>query len=452
MKITIIGTGYVGLTTGVALAYIGHDVTCIDRNKSIIENLTQGVIPIHEPGLDSLFGNSISRLRFLSELNSKDTVADAILICVGTPPQQNGDADLRYVEESAYAIGTFLHQGHEVVVVNKSTVPVGSSRRVKMIINSLLSERGIKARVSVASNPEFLREGAALHDTFYPDRIVIGADERWAVKCLYEMYAPILDQTFIAPAGLPRPDGKPLPVLVTTNPTSAELVKYASNAFLAMKISFANEISGIAERVGADITEVMKAVGLDQRIGMRYLGAGAGWGGSCFGKDLTALRALGAQYGYDMPLVEATVSVNERQRKLIVEKLQQSLKIIRGSVITLWGLAFKPNTDDLRDAPAIEIAKMLTDLGARVRAYDPVAVGRARKEHKDLNIDFADSPLDSVQGADAVVLMTEWDIFQQLDWEQVKNKMQQPVLIDGRNFLDPSLVESHGFRYLGIGR
>lgn len=452
MKVTIIGAGYVGLTTGVALAYIGHEVTCIDRNASLIEQLTMANIPIHEPGLESLFRNSSSRISFKTELSSKEAAADVILICVGTPPQQNGDADLRYVEESACSIGNALPEGHETVIVNKSTVPVGSARRVKMIINSILLERCVQAKVSVASNPEFLREGAAIHDTFYPDRIVIGADERWAIKSLYDMYAPILEQTFIPPAGLPRPDGQLLPVLVTTNPTSAELVKYASNAFLALKISFANEISGIAERVGADITEVMRAVGLDRRIGVRYLGAGVGWGGSCFGKDLSALRALGVQYGYEMPLAESTMSVNYRQRKIIVEKLQQALKVIRGSTITLWGLAFKPNTDDLRDAPAIEVAKMLINLGARVCAFDPVAMGRARREYKELSIEYADSPMDSIRGADAVVLMTEWEIFQQQDWNEIKNNMQQAVMIDGRNFFDSSKLEGQGFRYWGIGR
>lgn len=452
MKVTVIGTGYVGLTTGVALAYIGHYVTCVDRNESLIEKLNIGEIPIHEPGLVDLLHDSSSHLRFSSDFNLEEASADVILICVGTPTQQNGDADLRYVEECAYTIGSALPEGHEVVIVNKSTVPVGSARRVIMIVNSVLTDRGVSANLYVASNPEFLREGAALNDTFYPDRIVIGADEKWAVKTLYEMYAPILEQTFIPPAGLPRTDGQPLPVLVTTNPTSAELVKYASNTFLAMKVSFANEISGISERVGADITEVMKAVGLDRRIGTRYLGAGAGWGGSCFGKDLKALNALGKQYGYDMPLVDATISANYRQRRIIVEKLQQLLKVIRGSVITLWGLSFKPDTDDLRDAPAIEIAKMLIDLGARVRAYDPVAMDRSRREHQELNIEYADSPVESIQGADAVVLMTEWEIFKKLDWNQIVKCMQQPVLIDGRNFYNPSLLINYGINYVGIGR
>lgn len=451
MKIVVIGTGYVGLTTGVALAYLGHHVTCIDRNDLTIKQLIAGTVPVHEPGLNQLFVQVKSFMDFKTKLTVEATT-DVILICVGTPPQENGDADLSYVEAAAYDIGSTLAEGQEVVVVNKSTVPVGSARRVQMIIRSLLAERGVQARVSVASNPEFLREGAALYDTFYPDRIVVGAEDPWSINRLREMYAPILEQTFVPPAGLPRPEGQPLPVFVTMSPTSAELVKYAANAFLAMKISFANEISGIAERVGADITEVMRAVGLDRRIGARYLGAGVGWGGSCFGKDLRALKALGEQYDYEMPLIGATMTVNRKQRRVILEKLQQSLKVIRGNIVTLWGLSFKPNTDDLRDAPAIEIAKRLIELGARVRAYDPVAMERARREYASLDLEYADSILKSAEDSDAVVLVTEWDVFQQVDWESIRKVMRQPVFIDGRNYIDPLMLKRFGFQYFGVGR
>lgn len=453
MKITIIGTGYVGLTTGIALAYLGHKITCVDQNPLIIEQLVRGSVPIHEPGLDKLFNQVKPSMNFMTELSSSEiSDTDVVLICVGTPTQENGDADLSYVEAAARAIGNVLVAGQEIVIVNKSTVPVGSARRVQMIISSVLSERGIEATFSVASNPEFLRKGAALFDTFYPDRIVIGADDKWSISRLSEMYRSIVEQTFTPPGGLPRPEGQALPVLVTMIPTSAELVKYAANAFLAMKISFANEISGIAERIGADITEVMRAVGIDRRIGARYLGAGAGWGGSCFGKDVKALRALGEQYGYEMPLIESTIAVNHRQRRIILEKLQQSLKVIRGSVVTLWGLSFKPNTDDLRDAPAIEVARRLIELGARVRAYDPVAMESAKGEYSDLSIEYMDSALKSADGADAIVLMTEWDEFQQVDWVLIKKAMRQPVLIDGRNCIDPLLLRSAGFHYMGMGR
>jgi len=451
MKIVVIGTGYVGLTTGVALAYLGHHVTCIDRNDSTIKQLIAETVPVHEPGLNQLFTQVKTFMDFKTKLTVEATT-DVILICVGTPPQENGDADLCYVEAAAYDIGSTLNEGQEVVVVNKSTVPVGSARRVLMIIRSLLAERGVQARVSVASNPEFLREGAALYDTFYPDRIVVGAEDPWSINHLREMYAPILEQTFVPPAGLPKPEGQPLPVFVTMSPTSAELVKYAANAFLAMKISFANEISGIAERVGADITEVMRAVGLDRRIGARYLGAGVGWGGSCFGKDLRALKALGEQYDYEMPLIRATITVNHKQRRVTLEKLQQALKVIRGSIVTLWGLSFKPNTDDLRDAPAIEIARRLNELGARVRAYDPVAMERARREYANLNLEYADSILKSAEDADAVVLVMEWDVFQQVDWKSIREVMRQPVFIDGRNYIDPLMLKRFGFQYFGVGR
>lgn len=446
------GTGYVGVTTAVALAYLGNEVTCIDKNRSLVEALFGGRVPLHEPGLEALFAQVRGRMRFGVELTPQGAGAEVILICVGTPPQQNGDADLSYVEEAAQSIANALPLGSDTVIVNKSTVPVGSARRVESIIRTSMAQRGACANIAVAANPEFLREGAALQDTFYPDRIVVGADEERSVNRLQALYAPILEQTFSSPPGLPRPHGQPLPILVTTTPTSAELTKYAANAFLAMKISFANEIAGIAERVGADVAEVMRAVGLDSRIGVEFLGAGVGWGGSCFGKDLRALLALGEQYGYELPLTAGTARVNERQRRIVVEKLQQALKVVRGSTVALWGLTFKPNTDDLRDAPAVEVASRLLELGARVRVFDPVAMERAQREHPELRLEFADSPLDAVRDANAVVLMTEWDVFLHVDWQAVAERMRDRVVLDGRNVLDAPSLRRLGFRYWGMGR
>ncbi|WP_324718096.1 UDP-glucose/GDP-mannose dehydrogenase family protein [Carboxydochorda subterranea] len=452
MRVTIIGTGYVGLTTGVALAYVGHEVTAIDKKESVIESLLAGRPPLHEPGLPELFAEVRRRMRFDVALGPETAGADVVLICVGTPPQQNGDADLRYVEEAARALAEQLPEDADTLVVNKSTVPVGSARRVEAIVREGLARRGVRAKVAVASNPEFLREGSALYDTFYPDRIVVGAEDGGAVERLQRLYRPILEQSFPPPKGLARTDGQGLPVFITMTPTSAELCKYAANTFLAMKVSFANEIAGIAERVGADVTEVMRAVGLDRRIGARYLGAGAGWGGSCFGKDVRALLALGEQYGYEMPLAAGTLRVNERQRRVVVDKLQAALKVIRGSTVGLWGLTFKPNTDDLRDAPAVDVAKMLVGMGARVRAYDPVGMERARREHPDLGVEYAASPVEAAEAADAVVLMTEWDEFLHVDWQAVAAVMRGRVVVDGRNALDRAALERLGFRYWGIGR
>ncbi|BAS27841.1 UDP-glucose dehydrogenase family protein [Limnochorda pilosa] len=452
MRVTVVGTGYVGLTTAVALAYLGHEVTCVDKNPAVVGSLSAGRPPFHEPGLAELLGETYRSMHFDVALTPETAGADVLLICVGTPPQENGDADLRYVEEAAAAIAEVLPAGAGTVVVNKSTVPVGSARRVESIIRDGLERRGVEARPSVASNPEFLREGSALFDTFYPDRIVVGAASDRAVNRMRALYEPILEQTFTPPTGLPRPDGQALPVFLTTTPTSAELCKYAANAFLAMKISFANEIGGIAERVGADVTEVMRAVGLDRRIGLRYLGAGAGWGGSCFGKDVHALLALGEQYGYELPLAAGTLRVNERQRRAVVEKLQQALKVVRGSTVALWGLTFKPNTDDLRDAPALDVARRLVELGARVRVHDPVGMERARRENPDLAVEYADSPLTAARDADAVVLMTEWEAFLHVDWQAVAGQMRDRVVVDGRNVLDRDLLTRLGFRYWGIGR
>lgn len=450
MKVTIIGCGYVGLTTSVALAYIGHQVHCIDRDEKRVASLQSGVVPIHENGVAELLGELKDRLSF----GSWDTFtsdADVIIIAVGTPRKENGDADMTYVESAAEELGQRLSGDKLPVIVNKSTVPIGSARRVQSIIMYHLSKRGLESEVKVASCPEFLREGVALHDSFYPDRIVVGSNDNIAINTLRELYAPILEQTFSPPEFLPKPDGFSLPAFITTTPTSAELIKYAANVFLAMKISFINEMAGLAERVGADIKEVARGIGLDKRIGLSYLNAGVGWGGSCFGKDIKALIHTASQYDYDMPLSKATIEVNMRQREDIIKKLQSVLKVLRGSTIGLLGLSFKPGTDDLRDAPSIAIANRLIELGAYVKAYDPVANENCRRSHPELEIEYCDSPEMLAQGCDALVLVTEWKQFLRLPYGKLGEFMRQKIIVDGRNVLDKKALLNAGFTYLSVG-
>jgi UDPglucose 6-dehydrogenase len=304
----------------------------------------------------------------------------------------------------------------------------------------------------VASNPEFLREGSAIADTFYPDRIVVGANDNYATERLRALYEPIIEQTFSEPSSAARPSGFTAVPVVTTDLASAEMIKYAANAFLATKISFANEIANICERVGADIKEVVRGFGLDSRIGPKFLNAGVGWGGSCFGKDVSALIDIAKEYGYDPELLSSTVSVNKRQRSIPVQKLQESLKIIKGKTIGLLGLAFKPETDDLRDAPALEIARQLLEMGARIKVYDPIAAQACRNQQPDLKVEYADNALSLAEDCDALVIVTEWEEFRHLDLIGISEVMKGKVLIDGRNILDPQAVEAAGFKYRGIGR
>lgn len=450
LKISIIGTGYVGLTTAVALAYIGHEVKCIDQNQQVVEQLSRRHLPIHEPGIKELLDMALP-LNF-GGWDSFDTSSDVIFIAVGTPCKPNGDADLTHVEAVAAEIGARVEEKQFLTVVVKSTVPLGSARRVESIIKANLRERGVATSLSVASNPEFLREGIALYDTLYPDRIVVGANENFAVNALRELYTPILEQTFTPPLSIPRPKGDKLPVFLTTTPTSAELIKYASNAFLAMKISFINEFAGLAEHVGADITEVARGIGLDERIGMRYLMAGAGWGGSCFGKDISAIIHTAEQYNYDMHLVEASVRTNQRQHESIVKKLQSILKVIRGTTIGILGISFKPDTDDVRDAPFLTIARRLAEMGAAVKAYDPVAIPTCRRKHPDLDVTYCDNPQELAADCDAVALVTEWDEFRHLNYSALGETMRQKIIVDGRNVLNPKALKSAGFIYVGVGR
>lgn len=451
MNVTIIGTGYVGLTTGTALAHIGHDVTCVDINPKVVERLRAGEPTIYETGLRELLVEVRDRMRVRTDIPHL-AGRGVVLIAVGTPTRPDGDADLRYVDQAAKDVAAAIQPGAELVVVNKSTVPIGSANHVRGIIDRALAERGVVATVHVASNPEFLAEGRAVHDSFYPDRIVIGADHPAAISALRELYAPILEQTFEPPAATPRPERYPLPALISTTTTSAELTKYAANAFLATKISFINEFAGLAERVGADVTQVARAIGLDERIGPRFLQAGVGWGGSCFGKDTRAIVATADRYGYPMQIVQSAIEVNLRQRQRVVEKLQDHLKVLRGQTVGLLGLAFKGGTDDLRDAPALTLIELLDARGAVVRAHDPVALPNARAHHPTLPADLHDDVEDLAQGCDALVVVTDWDQYRHLDWVAIAGAMRGTLVLDARNWLAPAGIEAAGLTYVGIGR
>jgi UDPglucose 6-dehydrogenase len=452
MNVAIIGTGYVGLTTGVCLAYIGHCVTCLDTDARKVEALRAGQIPIYEPHLDSLIGEASDNLHFTTSYAEAIPNAQVIFIAVGTPPGASGSPNLEYLSQAATSIGDHLASDF-AVVVNKSTVPIGSGNWVGSIIRHALEERHgrkVNGMFAVASNPEFLREGSAIGDSLYPDRIVIGSDETHALEVLYTLYRPILDQTFAPPTFLPRPDDKGAVPLVSTDLASAELIKYAANAFLALKISFINEIGQLSERVGADISEVARGIGLDSRIGSRFLSAGLGWGGSCFGKDTAALISTGREYGLTMPIVEAARWVNQRQRDRVIEKLLQELKILKGRTVALLGLAFKPNTDDLREAPALEIAQKLIERGARVQAHDPIAMERFKHEQPSSGVHVCEDVYQVLEDCDAAVLVTEWTDYRELDWARVAEIMREKVILDGRLVLDREELTKLGFRYVGL--
>lgn len=452
MRLTVVGTGYVGLNTGVAAAYLGHDVVCVDKDMSKIQLLEKAISPIHEEGLDELLAELHGKIHFTADTSAAVRDAEIILIAVGTPSKDNGEADTTYVEDAAREVAQGLRSGSTYTVVVKSTVPIGSNRRVAHVVNRVLAERGIETEVYFASNPEFLREGFALYDTFYPDRIVIGTENEVALNALKELYKPILEQTFEAPQFIPVPSERKLPPLIATDPTSAEMIKYASNAFLATKISFANEVAGLCERVGADITEVTRGMGLDTRIGPRFLNAGLGWGGSCFPKDTSALLAVAAEYGYSMPITEAARTVNVRQRHIAIEKLQEALRVLRGRTIGILGLAFKPGTDDVRDSPAVEIIRLLVNRGAHVRAHDPIAIDKARSALKGVDVEFVESPYVLAKGCDGLVLATEWPEYGDLDLNELATLMRVPVFVDGRNLIDRDAARKAGITLIGIGR
>ena len=452
MRVAIIGTGYVGLTTCVAMAYLTHEVVGVDVDPQKLKSLRRGKSPIHEPGVQILLDQVSHNISFTDSVPDAVGSADIIMIAVGTPPKQNGEADTSYVEEAAWEVAQGLQPNRRYTLVVKSTVPIGTNRRVAHVVARALSERKVKTNVHLASNPEFLQEGLALRGTFYPDRIVVGVEDPQGVEALRRLYRPILEQTFDPPSFLPRAEGYNLPPLITTDPTSAEMIKYAANTFLTLKISFINEIAGLCEKVGADVTEVSRGIGLDTRIGQRFLEAGIGWGGSCFPKDTAALLGVAAEYGYTMQIVQAAREVNWRQRQLIVEKLQFALKILRGRTIGILGLAFKPNTDDVRESPALDIIRALIERGAHIRAHDPVAIPHAQQSLKGLGVEFEEDVYCLADGADALVLVTAWEVYHSLNLAELAKRMKNSVLIDGRNFFVPNEAHAAGFVYMGIGR
>src|SRR5215217_1694527 len=458
--VVVVGAGYVGLVTGATLSHLGHRVTCVDRDEERIRALKSGRLPFYEPNLEELvsLGVSAERLSFVDPAGLAGLIGetDVPFIAVDTPQNGDGSANLSSVAAIARDIGRSLSGAPlrtcPLLVVNKSTVPVGSGDYVSMLIQEGLeeAERGEAggARFLVASKPEFLREGSACYDSFFPDRIVVGANSREAMDTLRVLYEPIIEQSF--PTELdPRP--KVAVPFVTTDLASAEMIKYASNAFLATKISFINEISNLCELVGADISEVAYGIGLDGRIGPRFLSAGIGWGGSCLPKDVAALRAVAREYDYEPILLDAGVAVNARQRKRIVVKLQQELQTLKGKRIALLGLAFKPNTDDLREAPSLHVARSLASLGARVVGYDPVAGKAAARRLAELKVVF--DPYEALRGSHAAVLVTEWEEIRTLDLRRAAELMEAPrVLVDGRNALDPETALEAGLLYRAFGR
>ena len=455
MNIVVIGAGYVGLTTGVALAYFGHEVTCVEKNPAKLELLSRGKSPIHEHGLEELMHLAGKNLRFAERAKGPVEAAEVVMIAVGTPPKSNGEADTQDVEAAAREVAEGFLPGRNYALVIKSTVPIGTNRRVAQVVKRVLAARGLmdETFVWIVSNPEFLQEGRALYNTFYPDRIVVGAEEPEGVYVLRRLYQSILEQTFTPPSFLPRPEGYALPPLLATDPTSAEMIKYASNAFLALKISFINEIAGLCEKVGADVTEVARGMGLDPRIGPGFLAAGLGWGGSCFPKDTAALLAIGGEYGYAMPIVAAAWEVNFRQRHRMVGKLQEALKGVRGRVVGVLGLAFKPGTADVRGSPALEVVRILVERQAHVRVHDPVALENARRVLADLEeVEFFEDPYGLAAGAEALVLATDWPEYRYLDLARLAGMMRTPVLVDGRNLFDPEEARRAGWTYLGVGR
>jgi UDPglucose 6-dehydrogenase len=458
MRVTVIGTGYVGVVTGACLAYLGHRVTCVDTDEGKIARLRRGESTIYEPFLPELLVAAAARggIDFETELGAAAAESEVIFIAVGTPPLATGEANLSFLEAAARSTGAAMDAGRFRVVVNKSTVPVGSGNLVEALVREGIDEvrpaERRRIRFGVASNPEFLREGSAISDSLYPDRIVTGASDRETLVAMQELYRPLVEQSFDPPPGVPRPAGIKRVPMVTTTLTSAEMIKYAANAFLAMKIGFANEIANICEHVGAEAPEVMTGIGLDSRIGAKFLAPGIGWGGSCFGKDVSALLHTAQEYNYDSRLLRASLEVNAAQRLMVIQKLQEKLFILKGRTIGLLGLAFKPDTDDLRDAPSLHIAERLLQMGARLKAYDPVAMSACREQRPDLKIRFCESARDVAAEADALVLVTEWREFRDLDLADLARVMTRPVLVDGRNLFSPAAAAAAGFDYTGIGR
>lgn len=436
MKIAIVGTGYVGLVSGACFAEMGVEVTCVDIDREKIENLRQGQIPIYEPGLEEMVVRNYreGRLRFTTRLSDCLNDVEAVFCAVGTPPDEDGSADLSYVLAVAHEVGANME--NYLVVVTKSTVPVGTAEKVKAAIREELDKRGVDIEFDVASNPEFLKEGAAVKDFMSPDRVVVGVESERAQKVMSKLYRPFLTNNF-------RVYFMDIP--------SAEMTKYAANAMLATRISFMNDIANLCDKVGADVNMVRKGIGTDVRIGNKFLYAGCGYGGSCFPKDVKALARTGREHGCVMGVIEAVEATNERQKSIVYDKLMGVLGDVKDKTIALWGLAFKPETDDMREAPALVVINKLLEAGAKIKVYDPVAMDECRRRIGDM-VEYCNDMYDAVVDADAVALMTEWKQFRVPSWSVLHKVMRGPVIVDGRNIYDRQEVESEGFVYAAIGR
>lgn len=437
MKTAIVGTGYVGLVTGTCFAEMGIDVTCVDIDEKKIENLRDGIIPIYEPGLEDLVKSNYQsgRLKFTTDLSSVINDVDIIFSAVGTPPDEDGSADLRYVLDVARTIGQNLNK--YIVVVTKSTVPVGTAQKVKAAIREELSKRDkMDIEFDVASNPEFLKEGAAVQDFMRPDRVVVGTESEKAKKMMEKLYNPFMLNNYR---------------IIFTDIPSAEMIKYAANAMLATRISFMNDIANLCEIVGADVNMVRKGIGTDTRIGTKFLYAGCGYGGSCFPKDVKAIIKTGEKYGYKLELLEAVENVNERQKHILFQKLMDYYDgDIKGKTIALWGLSFKPKTDDMREAPSLVLVDQILKAGGRVKAYDPIAIEEAKRRIGDV-ITYSKDAYDATVDADAILLVTEWNEFRLPSWSVIKKTMKKPVVFDGRNIYNKNELKDLGFDYSGIG-
>lgn len=436
MNIAIVGTGYVGLVSGACFAEMGIDVTCVDINPEKIKCLLNGEIPIYEPGLDDLVKRNVEagRLHFTTDLTTCLDNVEVVFSAVGTPPDEDGSADLQYVLEVARTFGRNIKK--YTILVTKSTVPVGTAKKVKAVIEEELTERGEQIDFEVASNPEFLKEGAAIKDFMSPDRVVVGVESDWAKKVMERLYRPFQMNNYR---------------LYFMDIPSAEMTKYAANAMLATRISFMNDIANLCDLVGANVDMVRKGIGADTRIGSKFLYPGCGYGGSCFPKDVKALARTAREYGYTMGVIEAVEAVNERQKEIVVKKLQDKLGTLRGKTIALWGLAFKPETDDMREAPALVVIEKLLEAGASVKVYDPVAMDECRRRIGD-RVVYCKDMYDVVIDADALAVLTEWKEFRIPSWSVIKRVMKQSVLVDGRNIYSKDEVIAEGFEYAAIGK
>lgn len=436
MKIAIVGTGYVGLVTGTCLAETGLNVYCVDIDENKISLLNQGICPIYEPGLEPLIKNNIEKKRLFFTTNLKEAIdnANVVFISVGTPPDEDGSADLKHVLNVAREIGQKME--HYLLVVTKSTVPVGTAEKVRKTIQDELNKRNLKIDFDVASNPEFLKEGDAVNDFMKPDRIIIGVDNSRAEEIMRKLYAPFLLNNH--------------PIYFMDIP-SAELTKYAANAMLATRISFMNELSWLCEKTGADINNIRIGIGSDPRIGNKFLYAGVGYGGSCFPKDVKALMNTAKEYGLKMSIIEAVDNVNNVQKTILVEKVLKHYGIIENKVFSIWGLSFKPNTDDMREAPSLAIIDKLLERRAILKVYDPVAMSEAKKKLGERVI-YSKNIYDSIENSEGILLVTEWHEFRNPDWDKIKTLMKEPVVFDGRNIYDRKFLKNKGFEYYAIGR